>query len=168
MASLSLENRILTLTDGDTTSSVDLSEVKGDRGCRGAQGRAGVIIDANGNVDMSGYATESYVDEQIVNVQTGGTVDLSNYATKAELEEAIGNIDISGIDLSDYALKEEIPSLDGYATEEYVAQAVANAQLGGGGEVDLSIYALKSEVPTDDHINTLIDIKLGVIENGTY
>lgn len=167
MATLSLENRILTLTDGDTTSSVDLSEVKGDTGCRGAQGRAGVIIDANGNVDMSGYATETYVDEQIVKVQTGGTIDLGNYATKAELEEAISNIDISGIDLSEYALKEEIPSLDGYATEDYVAQAIANAQL-GGGEVDLSIYALKSEVPTDDHINTLIDIKLGVIENGTY
>lgn len=38
----------------------------------------------------------------------------------------------------------------------------------GGGSVDLSDYALKTELPTDDHINALIDEKLGVIVNGTY
>ena len=40
-ATLKLEGRILTLTDGDTTSSVDLSAVKGDIGVRGVQGIAG-------------------------------------------------------------------------------------------------------------------------------
>lgn len=37
-ATLSLEGRILTLTDGTHTSSVDLSNVRGDIGVRGAQG----------------------------------------------------------------------------------------------------------------------------------
>ena len=37
-ATLTLEGKILTLTDGDTVTSVDLSAVKGDIGVRGAQG----------------------------------------------------------------------------------------------------------------------------------
>lgn len=50
-----------------------------------------------------------------------------------------------------------------------------------GGEVDLSNYYTKDEcdqqfntaaiyeaIPSDDHINELIDAKLGVIENGSY
>ena len=48
-------------------------------------------------------------------------------------------------DLSDYALKSEIPSLDGYATEQWVE---------GKGYLtehqDLSDYALKTEVPSLD------------------
>lgn len=35
-----------------------------------------------------------------------------------------------------------------YATETYVKNQIANAQLGGGGEVDLSGYATKDEIPT--------------------
>lgn len=31
-----------------------------------------------------------------------------------------------------------------------------------------SQYALSTAIPTDDHINSLIDTKIGVIENGTY
>lgn len=33
---------------------------------------------------------------------------------------------------------------------------------------DLSAYAKKTDVPTDAKINSLVDAKLGVIENGTY
>ena len=33
---------------------------------------------------------------------------------------------------------------------------------------DLSAYAKKTDIPTNDQINSLIDAKLGVIENGTY
>lgn len=51
------------------------------------------------------------------------------------------------------ALKTDIPSLEDYATKDYVGGKIAEAQLGGGtggdGEVniDLSVYALKSDVP---------------------
>lgn len=30
------------------------------------------------------------------------------------------------------------------------------------------ISKLSGDIPTDEHINSLIDIKLGVIENGSY
>ena len=43
-----------------------------------------------------------------------------------------------------------------------------NSGGGGSGDVDLSGYAKIEDVPTDDHINDLIRIALGVIENGTY
>lgn len=29
-------------------------------------------------------------------------------------------------------------------------------------------FATTADIPTDDHINSLIDAKLGVIENGSY
>ena len=40
----------------------------------------------------------------------------------------------------------DIPSLDGYATETFVTNKIAEASLGGGGEVDLSGYATKDEL----------------------
>ena len=77
---------VLTITSDSGTSSADL---KGDTGCRGPQGRAGVIVNADGTVDMSGYATETYVDEQITRVNTGGSIDLSNYATKQYVDDKV-------------------------------------------------------------------------------
>lgn len=86
--------------------------------------------------------------------------------TLKELSDAIGNnkdildtlntaitekADKSEIpDVSNFATKDEIPtiSLDGYATEDFVAQKIAEAELGGeGGEgPDLSGYVTKSEI----------------------
>ena len=48
-------------------------------------------------------------------------------------------------DLSDYALKSEVPSLDGYATENWVSEQGYLTE-----HQDLSDYALKSEVPSLD------------------
>lgn len=48
---------------------------------------------------------------------------------------------------NDLTNKPTIPSIDGLATETYVNQAIANAQL-GGEEVDLTEYALKTDLPT--------------------
>ena len=52
-----------------------------------------------------------------------GSVDLSNYYTKAQVDALI-------------------PDVSGFATEDYVDNAVNNIP-----EVDLSGYALKSEIP---------------------
>lgn len=58
--------------------------------------------------------------------------------------------------LEDYALKSEIPSIEGLATETYVKNEIANAQLGGeGGEIDLSGYATK------DDLNSKVDKETG-------
>lgn len=61
MATLVLENRILTLTnDDDTTSSVDLATVRGDMGVRGPQGPAG-----GADTDLSNYYTKEEVNALI-------------------------------------------------------------------------------------------------------
>ena len=43
----------------------------------------------NKTVDLSGYATEKYVDTQIANVATGGSINLDNYYTKSEIDNGI-------------------------------------------------------------------------------
>ena len=64
-----------------------------------------------------------------------GKIDISQYATKDELSSAVSSIDLSG-----YALKGEIPSLDGYATTEYVNNSVSNIPT-----TDLSNYYTKEQ-----------------------
>ena len=49
----------------------------------------------------------------------GGSVDLSNYYTKAQVDALIP-------DVSGFALKSEIPSIEGLASTEYVDNAIAN------------------------------------------
>ena len=61
------------------------------------------------------------------------------------------------LDLSKYALKSEIPSIDGLATEDYVLEKINEASL--GGDVDLSDYV------TEDELEELIPNKLSELEN---
>lgn len=90
MASIKLEERTLIFTDDKgNTSSVDLALVKGDRGCRGPQGKCGIILDANGNILTEGLATEEYVNEKIVEAQIGCVADFESLATEAEVREMI-------------------------------------------------------------------------------
>lgn len=85
-------------------------------------------------------ASTEYVDEAIKNVETGG-VDLSDYYNKEEVDSAI---------------TEAINSIDTTIPEEYIT------------ETELEGYAKTTDIPTDEHINSLINDALGVIENGTY
>lgn len=57
-ATLSLEGRILTITDEGESSSVDLANVRGDQGIKGARGAPGT-----GTVDLSNYYTKEEVNE---------------------------------------------------------------------------------------------------------
>ena len=61
------------------------------------------------SVDLSGYATTSYVDNKVSNIVIP-TYDLSGYATQTWVTTQINNIDI--------------PSLNGYAMEQYVDDAI--------------------------------------------
>lgn len=90
-------------------------------------------------------AINSYLAENPVEV------DLTGYATETYVNEAISAIPQP--DLSEYAKKTDIPSTSGLATEEYVQQEIAQAQLGGGGDVDLSNYYTKTE--TDKLIDAI-------------
>ena len=102
------------------------------------------------NIDLSNYVTNEQLQEALRNA--GVDVDLSTYATKEELLEAINSIDLSA-----YALKTEIPSIDGLATTEYVDNAVANIPTGDGGNVDLSNYYTKDETYSKTEVDTAIE-----------
>lgn len=167
---------VLTITSDSGSSSVDLKGGKGDKGPRGAQGPAGVIVNPDGTIDTSAYATETYVNEKIAEIQTG-SVDLSNYYTKSETVSLLNN----------YATKAEIPDVTGLASQAWVEAkgyltqhqslktingesivGTGNITISGGSpdmsnyytkeQIDakgyltehqsLAAYALKSEIPT--------------------
>ena len=50
--------------------------------------------------------------------------DLTGYATESYVDEKIANIDFPKVDLDPYAKKEEIPSVEGLASEKYVDEAI--------------------------------------------
>lgn len=95
-------------------------------------------------VDLTGYATEKYVDDAIAAIPE---VDLSDYAKKDDIPSTSGLATVKYVDEKFNSI--EIPDVDltGYATEEFVKKEIAEAQIGGeGGDVDLSNYYTKSEV----------------------
>lgn len=110
------------------------------------------------NIDLSSYATKEELNTAI------NSIDLSAYAKKTDIpdvsryltsipEEYVTETELNAKgyltehqDLSAYALKTEIPtvpSLDGYATTQYVDNAIANVP--SGGTVDLTNYYTKAE-----------------------
>lgn len=130
------------------------------------------------NIDLSSYATKEELTQAI------NSIDLSAYAKKTDLpivptkvsqlendnnyltsipEEYVTETELNAKgyltehqDLSAYALKTEIPSLDGYATTQYVDNAIAN--IPSGGTVDLTNYYTKEEtnalIPSTDGLAT--------------
>jgi hypothetical protein len=123
--------------------------------------------------DISHLASKAYVSNAIADAQLSGEgeeIDLSGYATKDDLltkadknhnhdtvyalkSELVHNHDNNyapkkhNHSYNDLTDKPNIPSVDGLATETYVNDAIANAQL-GGEDIDLSGYALKTDLPT--------------------
>lgn len=93
-------------------------------------------------VDLTGYATEKYVDDAIAAIPE---VDLSDYAKKNEIPSTSGLATVKYVDQKFNSI--EIPEVDltGYATEKFVTDKIQEAQL-SGGDVDLSDYYTKSQV----------------------
>lgn len=129
---------ILTVTSDSGTSSADL---KGDTGCRGPQGPAGVAIEGGGSdVDLSAYYTSAQVETRLAataaNLATPTqvsqivTAQTSQFVTEAEVDNKIANADLD---------------LTGYATQAYVATEIAKAQL-EGSDVDTSQFATKTDI----------------------
>lgn len=68
-------------------------------------------------VDLTGYATEEYVNSAIGNIEIP-TPDLTGYATEQFVTDAIGAIEIPEVDLTAYYNKEEINAIMGsYITD---------------------------------------------------
>lgn len=112
----------------------------------------------NVQVDLGNYYTKTEVDEKIANVN----VDLTGYATETYVQEQIDAIPEP--DLSDYALKTDIPGKVsaftndvGYLTsipDEYVTEAELESKGYLTEHQDLSAYALKTEIPSIEGLAT--------------
>ena len=140
----------------------------------------GCCVPVVANADA--YYTKSEIDEKLEDIVSSGccitpeevdekiSAATDGYATE---QWVLDQNYITGVDLSNYALKEEIPSLDGYATEQWVEDKHYLTQ-----HQDLSDYALKSEIPdisglaSETYVNNYtydkatIDQKIG--EGGTF
>lgn len=121
------------------------------------------LTQAINSIDLSAYAKKT--DLPIVPTKVSQLENDSGYLTSIP-EEYVTDTELNAKgyltehqDLSAYALKTEIPtvpSLDGYATTEYVDNAIANVP--SGGNVDLSNYYTKAEtnalIPSTDGLAT--------------
>lgn len=110
---------------------------------------------------------KAYVDEQLSNksdinhthieLHTHNNKDVLDVVTQEKINEWNSKSDFSG-DYNDLINKPTIPTLDGYATESYVKNAIADAQLNGGGgtgNVDLSGYATKDELNAKANVSDI-------------
>ena len=96
------------------------------------------ISEVEVDIDLSGYAlkedipstdglaSEDYVNQQIEAIEIP-EVDLEGLATEDYVNQQIDAIEIPEVDLKDYALKSELPSVDGLASTTYVDDAINTA-----------------------------------------
>ena len=119
---------------------------------------------------------KAYVDEQLLNksdanhthteLHTHNNKDALDVITQEKINEWNSKSDFSG-DYNDLINKPTIPILDGYATENYVKNAIANVQLNGGtgtGSIDLSGYATRDELNAKADVSD-IPTKVSELEN---
>lgn len=126
--------------------------------------------------DVSGLVTKEELEDAINNIEHP-TVDLSDYYTKAEVDEAIANIEHPTVnldgyatedwvneqgflkehqDLSEYAKKSEVPSIEGLATEDFVKSEIAKAELNGGEVTEEELDKLLANYYNKSEVNALI------------
>lgn len=107
-------------------------------------------------VDLTGYATQEYVTQKIAEAELAdGDVDLSVYYTKTEVDAKFENLDIPEVDLSNYATKDELPSVEGFASEEYVNNAIANIEI-PETKADVNVYEISSDSVVLDELIALL------------
>lgn len=106
----------------------------------------GYAISGTGNIEITASGGSVSVDSELSLISTN---PVENSAITEALNAKLDSSAYTPTDLSDYYTKEEVnglipevPSLSGYATEQWVLD---KHYISG---VDLSDYALKSEIPT--------------------
>ena len=130
------------------------------------------------DVDATAIPNEAYVSQKIAEAALSGSgIDLSSYATKEYVNNEIKNVE-DNIDIEDVVYADEdgaeasaapinastlggIPA-DRYATQEYVIDKIAKAQL-EGEDVDLSIYATKNDLANIDYPVDSVNGKTGIV-----
>lgn len=106
-------------------------------------------------VDLSDYYTKAEVDEAILEAIANIKIeaDLTGYATEAYVDEKLDAIRIPEVPTKVSELENDAgyltkhQSLDGYATETFVKNAIAEAEL-NDKDVDLTGYVTKDELAT--------------------
>ena len=117
----------------------------------------------SGGVDLDNYYTKAETDELLADVD----VDLSGLATEAYVETAISNIKHPDPDLSDYYTKAEVDTaiesiehpttdLTGYATETYVDNAIAAIDI-PEPEASVEEVYVGAGTPIDENVKVWID-----------
>lgn len=119
------------------------------------------------------YYTKHQIDEMLEDIEASGTCECDLSEIEDELDDLAGELDkkldasaYTPVDLTDYALKSEIPTSNsaltndaGYLTEHQPLKTInnislvgtGNIEIGTGGTIDLSDYYTKSE--TNNAIN---------------
>ena len=146
-------------------AAVDISYLQTDEGSFMSEDGTLNIVWRVGDIISSTKLNEmvTYINEHAVQGPKGEKGEQGLQGEKGEKGEqgpagADGRTPIKGVDY--FTANDKAEMLNGYATETFVNNAIANAQLGGDGEVDLSSYATKNYV--DSAINDTID--KGLIE----
>lgn len=108
---------------------------------------------SDSDLDNKGYLTEHQDVSHLalkseIPINVSGFVNDVNYASESYVDNAtFGLRSEINLELENYASKEEIPSLEGLATENYVNEAISNIEISGGGDnADLSGFYTKEEM----------------------
>lgn len=141
------------------TSSIPTKQIQDYDLKIGVKGTEDLLIQDNGitkrmktselmdavTIDISIYYTKEEINTLLENKADASHTHV--VADIADLSIPIIDVDKAYVDaqLLTKANVNDIPSLDGYATETYVTNKIAEASL-SGGEVDLSGYATKDEL----------------------
>lgn len=120
---------------------------------------------------LNGYATEDYVDQAIENaggMGGGGTTTIEGIIKTTDSTAATDDNVYSALK-TNVLLNEKV----GFREDSYIGAVIPSGSPGTGGSITSSTvegwgFAKSEDIPTDDHINSLIQTALGVIENGTY
>lgn len=126
-------------------------------------------------VDLTGYATEEWVTEQIEAIEFPET-DLSGYAKTSYVNTALAEkADVTHVH-TEYAAKNhsheeyltEHQDLSGYALKSHTHSEYLTEHQSLEGYAKLTDIPDVSAFQTETQVQALIDASLGVIENGTY
>lgn len=110
----------------------------------------------NVEVDLTGYATENYVDQKINDIPE---VDLTGYATENYVNQQIANIDFPETDLSNYYTKPEVDVLVENADKIYVGDTEPTDD----SLIWISQNGLNEPVATENYVSETISSALGAI-----
>lgn len=109
-------------------------------------------------VNDSNFVSQSYVDQQIANVNGGGDIDLSGYATSGDVAAALGsaqtytdqqiaNIQTFSGDYRDLTNTPAIPDISNLASTAYVDQQISSIGSGSGFSGDYNDLFNTPEIP---------------------